>query len=124
MEHSFRRTKKLSYGADVVKDNPYVIKEANDVVKDVVKETDNVVKEKANVTKEFAKAQRQIYKLISQTPQISAAQMSENMGISLRQVQRYLKQLSDLNLIVRDGGRKNGIWKILDDEYEGFFKRI
>ena len=117
-------SKKFSYGADVVKDNPYVIKEANDVVKDVVKETDDVVKEKANVTKEFAKAQRQIYKLISQTPQISAAQMSENMGISLRQVQRYLKQLSDLNLIVRDGGRKNGIWKILDDEYEGFFKRI
>ena len=84
----------------------------------------DVVKEKANVTKEFAKAQRQIYKLISQTLQISAAQMSENMGISLRQVQRYLKQLSDQNLIVREGGRKNGVWKILDDEYEGFFKRI
>ena len=117
-------SKKLSYGADVVKDNSYVIKEANDVVKDVVKETDDVVKEKANVTKEFAKAQRQIYKLISQTPQISAAQMPENMGISLRQVQRYLKQLSDQNLIVREGGRKNGVWKILDDEYEGFFKRI
>ena len=109
-------SKKLSYGADVVKDNPYVIKEANDVVKDVVKETDDVVKEKANVTKEFAKAQRQIYKLISQTPQICAAQMSENMGISLRQVQRYLKQLSDQNLIVREGGRKNGVWKILDGE--------
>lgn len=106
-------SKKLSYGADVVKDNPYVIKEANDVVKDVVKE-------KANVTKEFAKAQRQIYKLISQTPQISAAQMSENMGISLRQVQRYLKQLSDQNLIVREGGRKNGVWKILDDEYGNY----
>ena len=57
-------------------------------------------------------------------PQISAAQMSENMGISLRQVQRYLKQLSDQNLIVREGSRKNGFWKILDDEYEGFFKRI
>ncbi len=103
----------LNYGEDVVKDNPHVIKEANDVVKG-----------KANVTKEFAKAQRQIYKLISQMPQISAAQMSENMGISLRQVQRYLKQLSDQNLIVREGGRKNGVWKILDDEYEGFFKRI
>ena len=33
----------------------------------------DVVKGKANVTKEFAKVQRQIYKLISQTPQISAA---------------------------------------------------
>ena len=95
--------------------------EPQHVVKDVVKD---VVKEKANATKEFAKAQRQIYKLISQMPQISAAQMSENMGISLRQVQRYLKQLSDQNLIVREGSRKNGIWKILDDEYEGFFKRI
>lgn len=103
----------LNYGEDVVKDNLHV-----------VKETDDVVKEKANATKEFAKAQRQIYKLISQMPQISAAQMSEHMGISLRQVQRYLKQLSDQNLIVREGSRKNGIWKILDDEYEGFFKRI
>ena len=107
----------LNYGADVVKDSSHVVKGANDDVKDVVKR-------KVNVTKEFAKAQRQIYKLISQMPQISAAQMSENMGISLRQVQRYLKQLSDQNLIVREGGRKNGVWRILDDEYEGFFKRI
>ena len=111
----------LNYGEDVIKDNLHVVKETDDVVKDVVKD---IVKEKANATKEFAKAQRQIYKLISQMPQISAAQMSENMGISLRQVQRYLKQLSDQNLIVREGSRKNGIWKILDDEYEGFFKRI
>ena len=114
----------LNYGMDVIKDNPHVVKATEDVIKDVVKEAGDVVKAKANVTKEFVKAQRQIYKLISQTPQINATQMSENMGISLRQVQRYLKQLSDLNLIVREGGRKNGIWKILDEEYEGFFKRI
>ena len=112
----------LNYAMDVIKDNPHVVKAPKDVVKDVVKETGDVVK--ANVTKEFVKAQRQIYKLISQTPQINATQMSENMGISLRQVQRYLKQLSDLKLIVREGGRKNGIWKISDEEYEGFFKRI
>ena len=110
----------LNYAMDVIKDNPHVLK----APEDVVKETGDVVKAKANVTKEFVKAQRQIYKLISQTPQINATQMSENMGISLRQVQRYLKQLSDLKLIVREGGRKNGIWKILDEEYEGFFKRI
>lgn len=103
----------LNYAMDVIKDNPHVVKAPEDVVK-----------AKANVTKVFVKAQRQIYKLISQTPQINATQMSENMGISLRQVQRYIKQLSDLKLIVREGGRKNGIWKILDEEYEGFFKRI
>ena len=110
----------LNYAMDVIKDNPHVVK----APEDVVKETGDVVKARANVTKEFVKAQRQIYKLISQTPQINAAQMSENMGISLRQVQRYLKQLSDLNLIVREGGRKNGIWKIVDEEYEDFFNRI
>ena len=103
----------LNYAMDVIKDNPHVVKAPEDVVK-----------AKANVTKEFVKAQRQIYKLISQIPQINATQMSENMGISLRQVQRYLKQLSDLNLIVREGGRKKGIWKIVDEEYEGFFNRI
>lgn len=96
----------LNYGIDVIKESPNVIKAPEDVVKDVAKEVENVVKAKANVTKEFVKAQRQIYKLISQTPQINATQMSEHMGISLRQVQRYLKQLSDLNLIVREGGRK------------------
>ena len=90
----------LNYAMDVIKDNPHVVKAPEDVVKDVVKETGDVVKARANVTKEFVKAQRQIYKLISQTPQINATQMSENMGISLRQVQRYLKQLSDLKLIV------------------------
>ena len=114
----------LNYDTNVIKENPHVVKAAQDVVKGVVKEVGNVVKAQTNVTKEFVKAQRQIYKLISQTPQINATQMSENMGISLRQVQRYLKQLSDLNLIVREGGRKNGIWKIVDEDYEGFFNRI
>ena len=63
----------LNYGMDVIKDSPHVVKASEDVVKDVAKEVENVIKAKANVTKEFAKAQRQIYKLISQTPQISAA---------------------------------------------------
>ena len=114
----------LNYREAIAKNDLHGIKETEDVVKDVVKGVGDVVKEKAHVTKEFVKAQRQIYKLISQMPQINATQMSENMGISVRQVQRYLKQLSDQKLIVREGGRKSGIWKILDDEYEGFFKRI
>ena len=47
----------LNYAMDVIKDNPHVVKAPEDVVK-----------ARANVTKEFVKAQRQIYKLISQTP--------------------------------------------------------
>ena len=82
------------------------------------------VKEPAKFAKEFVKASRQIYKLISQNPQINAVQMAENMGVSARQVQKYLKRLQELKKITRIGGRKIGKWKIIDEDYEGFFDRI
>lgn len=87
----------------------------------VVKE---FAKEPSKFAKEFVKASRQIYRLISQNPQISAAQMAENMELSARQVQKYLKRLQELQKIARVGGRKIGEWKIIDEEYEGFFDRI
>ena len=87
----------------------------------VVKE---FVKEPSKFAKEFIKASRQIYKLISQNPQISAVQMGESMGLSPRQVQKYLRRLQELGKIARVGGRKMGEWKIIDEEYEGFFDRI
>lgn len=108
----------LNYGTDVVKD---VANDTSNVVKDVVKD---VVKESAQFTKEFVKARRLIFRYISQDPEINATQMAEKMNVSLRQMQRYLKQLTDLNLIAREGGRKNGIWKILDKDYDDFFERI
>lgn len=87
----------------------------------VVKE---FVKDSSKFAKEFVKAGRQIYKLISQNPQINAVQMAENMGLSTRQVQKYLKRLQEMGKITREGGRKIGRWKIIDEEYEGFFERI
>ena len=88
-----------------------------DVVKDVANDT-------SDVTKEFVKAQRRIYKLISTNPQINITAIAENLGVSTRQVQKYLRRLTELQLITREGGRKNGIWKILDKDYDGFFERI
>ena len=87
----------------------------------VVKE---FVKGPSKFAKEFVKASRQIYKLISQNPHISAIQMSESMDLSPRQVQKYLRRLQELGKIARIGGRKMGEWKIIDEEYEGFFDRI
>ena len=71
----------------------------------VVKE---FVKEPFLFAKEFVKASRQIYKLISQNPQINAVQMGESIGLSTRQVQKYLKRLQELGKITRVGGRKMG----------------
>lgn len=98
------------------------------LIKEFVKEqpkfAKEFVKEQSTFAKEFVKASRQIYKLISRNPQISAVQMSESMGLSTRQVQKYLQRLQELKKITRVGGRKIGEWKIIDEEYEGFFDRI
>ena len=74
--------------------------------------------------KEFLKASRQIYNLISANPHMTTAQMAEKLKISQRQVQKYLKRLQETEKISRSGNRKNSEWKIIDEEYEGFFDRI
>lgn len=99
------------------------------MIKEFVKDDGEVVvkefvKDAPQFAKEFVKASRQIYKLISQNPHISAAQIAESIGLSARQVQKYMKRLQDLKKIARIGGRKAGEWKIIDEEYEGFFDRI
>ena len=97
----------LNYGTDVVKD----------VINDFTKES-------AQFTKEFTKAQRRIYKLISMNPKVNIDMIAADLNLSARQVKTYMKRLSDLHLITREGGRKNGIWKIIDKDYDDFFERI
>lgn len=93
-------------------------------IKGPIEFTKEFIKGPSKFAKEFVKASRQIYKLISQNPHISAIQMSESMDLSPRQVQKYLRRLQELGKIARIGGRKMGEWKIIDEEYEGFFDRI
>lgn len=80
--------------------------------------------EDSRAAKEFAKARRQVYMYIQRDPHMSATQMAGEIGVSVRQMQRYLKRLTDSNLIAREGGRKNGIWIITDEDYMEFFSRI
>lgn len=84
------------------------------------KETSKEVKQR----KEFVKAKRAIYKLITSNPKVTTAQMADKLNVSTRQVQKYLKRLTEQNLIVKEGSRINGSWKILDEEYTDFFGRI
>lgn len=82
------------------------------------------LKEDNKFRKEFLKAQRIIYKLISSNPGITIVEMAANIGVSDRQVRKYLKRMTDMKFIVREGGRKNGMWRIIDGDYEDFFERI
>ena len=93
-------------------------------IKGPIEFTKEFIKEPVEFTKEFIKASRQIYKLISMNPKVSTIQMADSMGLSTRQVLKYLKRLQELGKIARIGGRKMGEWKIIDEEYEGFFDRI
>lgn len=115
----------LDFEAGQVQDKFHVtlwnLNYGTDVVKDVANDTSDVTKE---FVKEFVKAQRRIYKLISTNPQINIAAITENLGVSTRQVQKYLRRLTELQLIAREGGRKNGFWRILDKDYDDFFERI
>ena len=49
--------------------------------------------------------------------------MSKELGVSDRQIKKYLQRLTELKLIERQGGRKNGLWKITDEDYERIFER-
>ena len=52
------------------------------------------------------------------------SEMAVNIGVFDRQVRKYLKRMTDMKFIVREGGRKNGTWRIIDGDYEDFFERI
>lgn len=108
-------------GNNTVTDN---ISQETEFMKGPVEFTKEFMKESVEFTKEFIKARRQIYKLISTNPKVSTVQMAESMGLSARQVLKYIKRLQELGKIARVGGRKMGEWKIIDEEYEGFFDRI
>lgn len=95
--------------------------------KEFLKGPNGFLKEKKEFLKdekEFLRVKRMIYKMVSTNPQITVAKMSVTIGLSDRQVRKYIKKMTDLNLIIREGGRKNGSWKIIDKEYEGFFDKI
>lgn len=64
------------------------------------------VKGPVEFTKEFIKASRQIFKLISMHTKVSTVQMADSIGLSTRQVLKYLKRLQELDKIARVGGRK------------------
>lgn len=74
--------------------------------------------------KDFLKAQRGIYKLIQKNPHITSHGMAVELQLSDRHIRRYLKKLTEMRLIAREGARKNGIWRIIDSDYEDFFERI
>ena len=75
----------------------YVVKGQN-VTKDVIKD----------VTKE----QSDILNIIRENPLVTTAEMSQKIGLTQRHILRLIKELTEREVIYRDGGRRYGKWVI------------
>lgn len=56
--------------------------------------------------------QKKIVALMATTPEITAEQISESVGISKRQVEANISKLKSLEVIERTGARKSGRWVV------------
>lgn len=54
-----------------------------------------------------------VLNLIQENSRITAEQISQKLGVSLRTAKRRIKELKDNNKIIRVGSDKSGYWKIL-----------
>ena len=48
------------------------------------------------------------------TPQITQMKLSEKLGISVRTLKRMTVLLQEKGRLVREGGRRNGVWKVIE----------
>lgn len=58
------------------------------------------------------KSELAVYRLVEKAPQHSRQEISEQLNISTRTVDRVIKSLVQKDLIVREGSKKTGLWKI------------
>lgn len=56
----------------------------------------------------------EILQLIGKNPKITAFEISQNLNITSRQVERLISSMKKKNIIVRVGARKSGEWKIIN----------
>lgn len=63
--------------------------------------------------KNLGESQKMILKMVSANPKITTSEMASHLGIDRRNVQDHIKKLQNLELLRREGGRKNGSWVLL-----------
>lgn len=67
--------------------------------------------------KEYSKlneTQKKILELLSQNSQLSALKMSQEIGISSRNVESNIQILKKEGFLIRHGSPKNGYWEIVE----------
>ena len=62
---------------------------------------------------ELNELESKVYEAIKINQNLTAKEISENLHIPFRSVQRYLATLKEKGFIVREGSNKKGYWKII-----------
>ena len=124
-EESANQFRTIIWRATKKKDNEFLkeeekfLKEGNEFLKEeekFLKEEEKFLKEKEDAKKESWKVQQMICSIISKKPETTISEMATNIGLSDRQIRKYIKRLTEMKLIIREGGRKHGKWILLDNK--------
>lgn len=102
-------------GEEFLKESNEFLKEGEEFLKEsnkFLKEGEGFLKER----EESKKVQQMICSMISKKPETTISEMATNIGLSDRQIRKYIKRLMEMKLIIREGGRKHGKWVLLDNK--------
>ncbi|WP_299976278.1 RNA-binding domain-containing protein [Desulfobacula sp.] len=95
------------------------VKESNDLEKDVRNITNDVRKDVRNITNDvekkisLSKNQILILKSIKKNRKLTQENLSEIVGITLRNIQNNMEKLKKMGALKRVGSTKGGYWKVL-----------
>ena len=62
---------------------------------------------------DLTELENKVYEAVKINQNLTAKEISENLMIPFRSVQRYLSTLKEKGFIVREGSNKTGYWKII-----------
>ena len=75
-------------------------------------ELDGKSREKSR-DKSRVKSRDKILSLLARQPDLTQAEMADAIGLSVKGVEKIIRQLKDANLIRREGGKKFGRWEVV-----------
>lgn len=61
---------------------------------------------------ELSDTQKEIINILITNHQISAAKIAEQLGLGSRSIEKNIKKLRELGILIRHGSPKNGYWEI------------
>ena len=63
---------------------------------------------------ELLDTQKKIVNLLLYDRQLSAAKIAEQLGMGSRSIEKNIKKLKELGILIRHGSPKNGYWEVID----------